>query len=76
MVASERIAEIAAHLRNEGIAAIADNLANAHKGVFGGTELAMKWRFHLANALNEERLSPETRREVEQVWQELEAALS
>ncbi|WP_018062016.1 hypothetical protein [Caulobacter sp. UNC279MFTsu5.1] len=76
MVTAGRVIEIAARLREEGAAAVADQLATAHEGVFNGTELAMKWRFYVAQARKLNTLSAPTRQEVEQVWRELQVALS
>jgi hypothetical protein len=76
MVTTERLSEIAARLRDEGAVEVSDHLQNAHDGVFSGTELAMKWRFHLAEALKLEGLSAATRQEAQRAWCKLEAALS
>jgi len=71
-----RVVEIAARLREEGAIAIAEELATAHEGVFSGTELAMKWRFYVAQARKLETLSAPTRQQLEEVWRELQVALS
>jgi hypothetical protein len=76
MITVERISEIAACLRQEGATVAADDLTHAHDGVFSGTELAMRWRFHLAKALELSSLSAATRQQVKQVWNALDATLS
>ena len=76
MITLERITELAADLRREGVTAIADDLTGAQEGVFSGTELAMKWRFLLGSALEDARLTSTTRREVQEAWADLNSVLS
>jgi hypothetical protein len=46
-------------------------LASAHEDVFNGAELAMKWRFYIAQARELNTLSASTRQEVNKLWREL-----
>lgn len=75
MVAVSDIAQVARTLRDEGLVHVADELAAAHLGIFNGTELAMKWRFLLAQALEAE-LSSDAREQAQSLWNELDRALA
>ena len=75
MVGVADIARIARKLRDDGQLELADELAEAHVGVFSSTELAMKWRFLLAQAL-EGKLSRDTRVQAQSIWRQLERALA
>jgi hypothetical protein len=75
MVAVSDVAQIASRLREAGLLELAEDLADAHAGVFSSTELAMKWRFLLARALDCE-LPHDVREQAQSLWRQVNEALA
>jgi hypothetical protein len=72
----EQVAELAADLQADGLPTLANDLRTAHEGIFNGTELYMVWRFHVAKAVQERRISERTRTKAQVLWQMLDEELS
>ena len=76
MTPFERVADLAADMESESLPGLGQELRTSHEGIFNGTELYMAWRFHVAKALDEPRLSDRTRAKALALWQMLDGDLS
>ena len=75
MTAYQEISDLADDLHRENLVSLAELLAQAHEGVFNGTELHMKWRFDVAAVLADPRMTASTRAKAEALHQKLETEL-
>jgi len=66
---------VAACLRQDGLEDIAEELLNAHKGIFSSLELYYEWRFHLSKILQLKSISDNTCIEARRVYELIDKEL-
>jgi hypothetical protein len=75
MTAYQEISDLIDDLRRENLVSLSEPLAQAHEGIFNGTELHMKWRFHVIAVLGDPRLTAATRARAEALNRKLDTEL-
>jgi hypothetical protein len=76
MTALNEISDLVDALTREDLSSLGEPLAQAHRDIFNGTELHMRWRFHVAAVLADPRLSLPTRAKAEALHRQLDIELS
>lgn len=75
MIPYERVKIVADALKADGLDDWAEGLLKAHVGIFNGTELYMKWRWHIGHILRLQTISADTRKKAEQLYSILDDGL-
>jgi hypothetical protein len=69
------IEELANALKKDGLDFVAERLRKSHKGIFSGTELALKWRWNLVQILELPSISEGTRTKATRLLADIEKLL-